>query len=142
MTIDGEWGHRRTLPVAFDGHRRLRLERGVSFRFPPCPTQRPMPLTRQSRVVVSDEQVFTTLGEEAVILGLQDGAYYGLDSVGARVWSLLTTPRLVSEIVDTIVGEFVVSPEQCERDVLALLDDLSARRLVREHPSGGDAAVP
>ena len=135
-------GTGRASPVASDGHRRLRLERGGSSAASrPAHTPGPLPLTRQSRVVVSDEQVFTTLGEEAVILGLQDGVYYGLDAVGARVWSLLTTPRLVSEIVDTIVGEFVVSPEQCERDVLALLDDLSARRLVREHPSEGDAAV-
>ena len=79
-----------------------------------------MPLALQSRVVVSDEQVHTSLGDEAVILGLGDGVYYGLDAVGARVWSLLASPRLVSEIVDAVTEEFDVGRERCERDVLAL----------------------
>lgn len=91
-----------------------------------------MPFSLQSRIVVSDEQVFTTLGGEAVILGLRDGQYYGLDSVGARVWALLATPQLVSELVARIVDEFDVTPERCTPDLIALLNDLAARDLIRE----------
>jgi hypothetical protein len=101
-----------------------------------------MRFNSDSCVVVSDDQVSTSLGEETVILGMGDGVYYGLDAVGARVWSLLATPRRVSEVVRTVVVEFDVSPEQCERDVLALLEDLSDRRLVSEVAGGGDAALP
>ena len=90
-----------------------------------------MPFTADSRIVLSDEQVHTTLGGEAVILGLRDGVYYGLDSVGARVWALIAEPRRVGDLVETIVAEFDVTTEQCQRDVLALLDDLAARGLVR-----------
>lgn len=100
-----------------------------------------MPLSLDSRVVVSDQQVFTTLGSEAVILGMRDGVYYGLDAVGARAWALLATPRRVSELVAGIVAEFDVEPERCTADLLALLDDLLARDLVRELPAG-DAALP
>jgi hypothetical protein len=95
-----------------------------------------MPFTAASRLVVSDEQVFTTLGGEAVILGLRDGVYYGLDSVGARIWALLSEPRTVAELVATIVDEFDVTPERCEHDVIALLHDLAGRGLVREQPAG------
>ena len=99
-----------------------------------------MRFNSDSCVVVSDEQVSTSLGDETVILGMGDGVYYGLDAVGARVWALLATPRRVSELVRAVVGEFDVTPEQCERDVVALLDDLSERRLVREVPDG-DASL-
>ena len=95
-----------------------------------------MRFTTDSCVVVSDEQVSTTLGDEAVILGMRDGVYYGLDTVGARIWALLATPRRVSEIVHTVSEEFDVSREQCERDVLALLESLSERELIREHGDG------
>ena len=95
-----------------------------------------MPFTATSRIVVSDEQVFTTLGGEAVILGMRDGVYYGLDAVGARVWELIALPRRVGDLVATIVAEFDVTPDRCERDVVALLDDLAARGLVRELPAG------
>ena len=88
---------------------------------------------------MSDDQVFTTLGGEAVILGLRDGVYYGLDAVGARVWALLAEPRRVPELVEAIVAEFDVTAEECERDVLALLDQLAARDLVREASIAIDA---
>ena len=100
-----------------------------------------MPLALQSRVVLSDEQVHTSLGDEAVILGLQDGVYYGLDAVGARIWSLLSVPRRVSEIVALLVEEFDVAGEQCERDVIALLGELTERGLVRLESDGGHAAL-
>lgn len=100
-----------------------------------------MRFTLDSCVVVSDEQVSTALGDETVILGMEDGVYYGLDAVGARVWTLLAIPRRVSELVSTITDEFEVTPEQCERDVLALLDELSERRLIREVSGEGDAAL-
>jgi hypothetical protein len=94
-----------------------------------------------SHVVLSDAQVSTTLGDETVILGMEDGVYYGLDAVGARVWALLASPQRVSELVRIVTSEFDVTPEQCERDVLALLDELSARRLIREAAGEGDAAL-
>jgi hypothetical protein len=100
-----------------------------------------MPLTLDSRVVASDDQVHTSLGDEAVILGLQDGVYYGLEAVGARVWSLLSVPRRVSEIIALLVEEFDVSAERCERDVLAFLGDLGERGLIRLEPDGGHAAL-
>jgi hypothetical protein len=100
-----------------------------------------MPLTLDSRVVASEEQVHTSLGDEAVILGLEDGVYYGLDTVGARVWALLAAPRRVSEIVAAVTTEFDVSTERCESDVLALLRELVECKLIREESDGGDAAV-
>ena len=100
-----------------------------------------MPFTSTSCVVLSDEQVSTSLGDETVILGMADGVYYGLDAVGARLWTLLATPQRVSELVSAVTREFDVRADECERDVLALLDELAERRLVREVAAEGDAAV-
>ena len=100
-----------------------------------------MPFTSTSCVVLSDEQVSTSLGDETVILGMGDGVYYGLDAVGARVWTLLATPRRVSELVSAVTREFDVRAEECERDLLALLDELAERRLVREVAAEADEAV-
>lgn len=100
-----------------------------------------MRFTSDSCVVVSEEQVSTSLGDETVILGMGDGVYYGLDAVGARVWTLLATPQRVSALVSAVTREFDVGADECERDVLALLDELAERRLVREVAGEGDAAV-
>lgn len=91
-----------------------------------------MPLTRHSRVAATDDQVSTTVGDEVVILGMQDGMYYGLDAVGARVWPMLQSTALVRDIVEVIVAEFEVDAGTCERDLLLLLEDLVGRGLARE----------
>jgi len=101
-----------------------------------------MRFTSDSCVVASDEQVSTALGDETVILGMGDGVYYGLDAVGARVWALLAHPRRVSEMVSTITSEFDVGSQRCEHDVLALLDELFERQLIREVDGEDDAALP
>jgi hypothetical protein len=80
--------------------------------------------------VAMDHQVSSQLGDETVILHLEDGVYYGLDPVGTDVWHLLQEPRLVAEIRDRIVEEYDVDAERCERDLLALLRDLAQRRLI------------
>ena len=83
-----------------------------------------------SRVVASKEQVSCELGGEAAILNLKNSVYYGLDPVGARVWTLLQEPRSVMELRDAIVQEFDVTPERCEGDLFALLEKLMAEGLV------------
>jgi len=83
-----------------------------------------------SLVQASPAQVSCDLGGEAAILNLDTGAYYGLDPVGARIWSFLSTPHTVSELRDTILSEYDVDAARCEADLVALLDSLAAAGLV------------
>ena len=81
-------------------------------------------------VVASSRQVSSRLGDDTVVLELDKGIYFELDPVGSRIWELVTEPRRVTEIRDTIVGEYEVEPDRCETDLLALLADLLSRGLV------------
>lgn len=83
-----------------------------------------------STVVVSPRQVSTELGNEVVVLGAEAGQYFGLNEVGARVWALVQKPSQVRAVCEAIVAEYEVTPAQCERDVLALLEDLKAKGLI------------
>lgn len=84
----------------------------------------------RSIVVAGDEQVSSDLGGEAVILHLRSGVYYGLDKVGARVWSLLQEPRSVAEIHDALLAEYEVPPDNCEHELLELLELLAKNDLI------------
>ena len=90
-----------------------------------------------SVVVAAERQLSTTFGDEVVILGLRDSAYYGLENVGSRVWSLLQSPRSLREIVDTLVSEYAVTSEDAARDLQALVSDLHAHGLVDIRPATG-----
>ncbi len=84
----------------------------------------------RSIVVVVKDQVSCDLAGEAAILNIKNGLYYGLDPVGARIWTLMQEPRAVAEIKKTIVGEFDVEPERCAQDLLSLLEKLLAEGLI------------
>ena len=83
-----------------------------------------------STVVAAKDQVSSDLGGEVAILDLKAGVYYGLDAVGARIWSLIEEPRTVNEIRGILLEEYDVEPERCERDLLALLRRLADEGLV------------
>jgi uncharacterized NAD(P)/FAD-binding protein YdhS len=82
-------------------------------------------ISLQSTVVASREQVSSDLAGEAVILDLKRGVYHGLDPTGARIWKeIQQRPRAVSDIRNVILREYDVEADRCERDVLALLQEL------------------
>jgi len=83
-----------------------------------------------STVVAAKDQVSSDLGGEVAILDLKAGVYYGLDAVGARIWSFIQEPRTVNEIRDILLEEYDVEPERCERDLLVLLRRLADEGLV------------
>lgn len=87
-------------------------------------------LRTSSIVVVAKEQVSCPLGEEAAVLNLKNSVYYGLDSVGARVWTLLQQPRSVGELRDALLSEYEVEARRCEQDLLALLESMRNEGLI------------
>lgn len=81
-------------------------------------------LSVHSTVVATKGQISSDLGDEVAILDLEGGMYYGLDNAGARVWELIQEPRKVEDVYTTIVKEYDVEPERCERDVVSLIQKL------------------
>jgi len=70
------------------------------------------------------------LSGEAVILHVTSGVYYGLDAIGARIWDLIQEPQTVGGLRDILLTEYDVSPDRCERDRLALLENLAVEGLI------------
>jgi hypothetical protein len=91
-----------------------------------------------TRVTLADDQHFAcsadvlarVLDGEAVLLDLASGEYFGLNSVGTRVWELLSAGRSYGEVRAAIVGEFDAPPGAVERDIEELVGRLLERNLV------------
>src|SRR6476660_7988360 len=81
-------------------------------------------------VVAAKDQMSCELAGEAVILDMESGTYFGLNEVGARVWSLIQEPRVVRDSQEGILREYEVDPERCEEDLATLLRDLSTAGLI------------
>ena len=87
-------------------------------------------LSARSMVVARKDHVSCNLASEAVILDVNAGVYYGLNTLGARIWDLIQQPRTVREVREAILQEFDVDPERCQRDLVMLLSDLATRKLI------------
>ena len=71
------------------------------------------------------------LGEEVIILGLDDSMYYGLTGTGARIWELAAdAAHRSTRSSTTITAEFDVDRQRAEADLDALLANLQSRGLV------------
>jgi len=85
----------------------------------------------ETLVVATEHQISSDVAGEAVILDLEAGEYYGLNTVGARVWKIIQTPTSVATIRSTLLDEFDVSYDRCDRELKELLSDLKAHGLIR-----------
>jgi hypothetical protein len=97
----------------------------------------PGALTPHTVLVAARDQVSAEVEGEAVILSLADGVYYGLDGVGATVWEMLREPRTLAELHGAVTAEYQVDADTAWRDLLELLGDLRARRLVETAGTDG-----
>jgi hypothetical protein len=89
---------------------------------------------------VSDDVIFRELENEAVLLDLSSGRYYGLNAVGTRVWTLMAGGTTVEAIVEALAAEFDADAARIAEDVGELLADLTTRGLVVPVPPTGAPA--
>lgn len=59
------------------------------------------------------------------LMSIRNGAYYGMDPVGSRVWELIAQSVRVSDVCESLLGEFEVDRATCERQVLSFLQQLA-----------------
>ena len=82
--------------------------------------------------VVSKDVLFQEVAGETVLLDLGSEAYFGLDEVGTRIWSLLNDGRNSAEMVAALLEEYDVEREVLEQDVQDLLASLVEAGLVEQ----------
>lgn len=89
-------------------------------------TQQHVPLTIPftTRVSVPAEILFRQIESESVLLNLQNERYFGLDEVGTRMWTLLTTSDSIQAAYDALLGEYEVDAELLRRNLQDLLAKL------------------
>ncbi len=89
-----------------------------------------MNISADSVVVAAKQQVSCVLDAETVILHFDKGLYFGLNDVGTIVWNQIQSPRTVREIRDAIMSEYEVSTDQCEHDLMQLMQELCKQGLI------------
>jgi hypothetical protein len=79
----------------------------------------------QTLVARSGELVYSAVEGDVTMMNVQTGKYYGLTTVGARIWALLEHPTSVDAVCDQLISEYRVGRETCEAEVLTFLQRMA-----------------
>ena len=93
-----------------------------------------MSISFSDRVKIPDDVLISKLQEESVILNLDSERYYGLDDVGTRIMSVLTTSESIEVAYQTLLKEYDVDPQTLRQDLLELVQNLADQGLIQINP--------
>jgi hypothetical protein len=89
-----------------------------------------MQISFSDRVRVPDDVLISRLQEESVILNLDSERYYGLDDVGTRMLSVLSTSESIEAAYESLRDEYDVDGQVLREDLLALVENLLQKGIV------------
>lgn len=90
-----------------------------------------MAISFSDRVKIPDDVLISNLQEESVILNLDSERYFGLDDVGTRILSVLTSSDSIEAAYEELVKEYDVDSQVLRQDLLALVENLVDQGLVQ-----------
>jgi len=89
-----------------------------------------MPISFTDRVKVPDDVLISGLQSESVILNLDSERYFGLDEVGTRMMSVLTSADSIQAAYETLLEEYDVEGEVLRQDLTAIIEQMVEQGLI------------
>lgn len=72
-----------------------------------------MTLSSDTIIQRNDSVIFSDIDDQVVMMDLDSGDYFELNTVGTRIWELLETPTTVNGLVKTLLSEFDIAEDVC-----------------------------
>jgi hypothetical protein len=85
-------------------------------------------ITPEQQIQRTDTFIEAPIDGELVLMSIDNGKYYGMDSVASRIWGLLEQPTSISAIVTTLVEEYDVSQALCESETFTFIELLATEK--------------
>ena len=79
---------------------------------------------------VSANVSFKQIADESVLLDLASGTYFGLNTMGTRIWTLLVAGKSITAVCDAIEFEYASERATIDKDVRALVQTLVDKQLL------------
>lgn len=89
-----------------------------------------MEISFADRVRVPDGVLISRLQEESVILNLDSERYFGLDDVGTRMLSVLSTSDSIEAAFESLREEYDVDGQVLRQDLLELVESLVQQGII------------
>lgn len=89
-----------------------------------------MNIDRQSILLRNNDIVFSEIDGETVMMDANFENYFGLDSIGTRVWQLLEEEISFGQLCEKLLNEYDVNQETCLNDVVPFVQHLAEQEMI------------
>ena len=83
-----------------------------------------MSISFAERLILPEDVLISNVEGESVLLNLNSERYFGLDEVGTRMLSVLTTSNSIQTAYEVLLEEYEVENETLRDDLAELIDRL------------------
>lgn len=83
------------------------------------------------RYIQSKQVVQSKIDDEVVMMDIESGFYFGLNSVASIIWELLKDGKTVDELADFLITEYDVNRKQCLEETDILIKKMLDLKVIR-----------
>jgi hypothetical protein len=82
--------------------------------------------------IQNKEIIQSKIGDEVVMLDMDSGYYFGLNSVASVIWALMENEISFDLLIDALMTKFEVERSVCESDTQELIDQMLEKKIIRK----------
>jgi hypothetical protein len=83
------------------------------------------------RFIRNHETISGQIDDELVMMDIEKGSYFSLNTVATRIWELLEGPLTIEGLCDLLLKEYDVDLSECRADVKEHLTKMQELGLVK-----------
>ena len=84
----------------------------------------------QSVISRNPEIIHSAMDSEVVMMSVDQGLFFGIDTIGTHIWNLIETPLKVEDLIEKLVVSYDVERSVCENDTLLFLNDMLLKKVI------------
>jgi hypothetical protein len=81
--------------------------------------------------IQNKDVIQSRVGDEVVMLDVESGYYFGLNSVASVIWDMMKEKIELNTLVENLMKEFEVDKATCELDTVELLEEMKGKKIIR-----------
>lgn len=82
--------------------------------------------------IQNKEIIQSKIGDEVVMLDMDSGYYFGLNSVASDIWVLMEEEITFELLINKLMETFDVERSVCESDTQELIDQMLEKKIIRK----------
>jgi hypothetical protein len=90
----------------------------------------PINIDDATRISRNPSILVAEVDAEIVMMGIQQGQYFGLDNIGSDIWKRIDPPCLFADLVDALTRDYNAERATIAADVSQLLRKMAAHNVV------------